>query len=348
MELFMEENRQSEREFLGEYDLDVRLFEAMGLKIKQIVPVRSVYRIVTDRGFFCLKKLRFPMEDMNFIFEAVEHLRKKGFENIFSIVRQSNGDNFISFKGEKYFLTQWIDGRECDFMNPIDLDAAIEVLANLHKASEGYLPEVCPKDRCFFGRWPENFGRRIDEMKSIKEQVLAKPEKSDIDKIYMDYVDMCIKDGEEALLLLLKTDYKGLSECAARLGGFIHHDFAHHNILHTFDGKTYVVDFDYCIMDIRMHDLGSLIIRNMKKTNWDVDKALEIIEGYDRRNPVSSGELKVLAPFFLFPQDFWMISRQYYIERKDWEEEDYVDKMNTKSEYTLLRRKFIEEYEKRV
>ena len=185
-------------------------------------------------------------------------------------------------------------------------------------------------------------------MKLLKEQVLAKQEKSDMDKTYLNYVDMCISDGEEALFMLDKTEYEGLSKDAASKGCFIHHDFAHHNILHTFDGRTYVIDFDYSIMDIRMHDLGSLIIRNMKKSNWDIDKALEILESYDRRNPVSSSELKVLAPFFLFPQDFWMISRQYYIERKNWDEEDYMDKMNTKSEYTLMRRKFIEEYEKKV
>lgn len=348
MELFMDENRQLEREFLGEYDLDARLFETMGLKVKQIIPVRSVYRIATDKGFFCLKKLRFPMEDMNFIFEAVEHLESKGFRNIFRIVRQQNGDSFAIFKGEKYFLTQWIDGRECDFLNPMDLEAAIEVLAGLHNAAEGYRPALCPPDRCYYGKWPENFTRRISEMKLIKEQVLAKPEKNDIDAIYLDYVDMCIKDGEEAVLLLDKTDYRSLSEDAAGKGGFIHHDFAHHNILHTFDGRTYVVDFDYSIMDIRVHDVGSLILRNVKKSNWDMDKAFCILESYDRKNPLSSGELKVLAPFFLFPQDFWMISRQYYIERKAWDEEDFVDKMNTKSEYTLMRRKFIEEYERRV
>jgi len=250
----MEENRQLERDFLGEYNLDARLFEAMGFKVKQIVPVRSVYRIVTDKGFFCLKKLRFPMEDMIFIFEAVEHLREKGFGNVFNIVKQKNGENFICFKDEKYFLTEWIDGRECDFLNPIDLDAAVDVLAHMHNAAEGYLPAVCPTGRCYYGKWPENFSRRIEEMKLIKEQVLAKPEKSDIDKIYLDYVDMCINDGKEALLLLNKTDYKGISEAAASKGSFIHHDFAHHNILHTFDGRTYVVDFDYSIMDIRMHD----------------------------------------------------------------------------------------------
>ncbi|HOH89352.1 MAG TPA: CotS family spore coat protein [Bacillota bacterium] len=348
MELFMEENRQSDREFLSGYNLDVKLFEAMGLKVKQIIPVRSVYRIVTDKGFYCLKRLRFPMEDMDFIFSALEHLKGKGFSNAYDIVKQENGDDFISFKGDKYFLTQWIDGRECDFMNPMDLDAAIEVLARLHNASEGFVPAVCPPDRCWYGKWPEYCADRIEEMKQMKAQVLEKPEKSEIDRIYLDYADMCINDGEEAMQILSKTDYKSLSEEAAVKKSFIHHDFAHHNIIHTFDGRIYVVDFDYCIMDIRMHDVGSLILRNMKKSNWDTDKAMDILESYDRRNPVSSTELKVLVPFFLFPQDFWMISRQYYIERKDWDEEDFADKMSTKSEYTLMRKKFIEEFEKRI
>lgn len=348
MELFMEENRQSEREFLGEYNLDVKLFEAMDFKVKQIIPVRSVHRIVTDKGFFCLKRLQFPVEDMDFIFKAINHLKEKGFNNVFNIVKQKNGDDFINFAGDKYFLTEWIDGRECDYQNPMDLDAAIEVLANLHNASEGYDPSVCPPDRRWYGKWPEYCTCRVEEMKQMKEQVQAKQEKNEVDKIYLDYVDMCINDGMQALQILNKTGYRGLSEEASKKGSFIHHDFAHHNIVHSFDGRIYVVDFDYCIMDIRMHDVGSLILRNMKKSNWDTDKALDILESYDRINPLSSEELKVLVPFFLFPQDFWMISRQYYIERKDWDEEDFVDKMSTKSEYTSMRRKFIEEYESRV
>ena len=348
MELFMEENRQLEREFLGEYNLDVKLFEAMGFKVKQIIPVRSVHRIVTDKGFFCLKRLKFPMEDMNFIFAVLKHLKEKGFNNAFNIVKQENGDDFINFRGDKYFLTEWIDGRECDFMNPMDLDAAIEVLARLHNASEGYTPAVCPPDRYWYGKWPEYCAYRIEEMRQMKEQVQAKPEKSEVDDIYLDYVDTCINDGIEALHILDKTGYRDLSEEASKKRSFIHHDFAHHNVVHSFDGKIHVVDFDYSIMDIRMHDVGSLILRNMKKTNWDTDKAMDILESYDRRNPISSEELKVLVPFFLFPQDFWMISRQYYVERKDWDEEDFVDKMSIKSEYAFMRRKFIEEFEKRV
>ncbi|MGE5632308.1 MAG: CotS family spore coat protein [Caulobacteraceae bacterium] len=344
----MEENRKWEREFLSEYNLDVNLFEMMGLKVKQIIPVRSVYRISTDKGFFCLKKLRFSMDEMNFILSAVEHLKENGFQSVFNIVKQNDGSRFLDFMGEKYFLTEWIDGRECDFLNPMDLETAIEVLAKLHNATEGFMPTVCPDCRNYLGKWPENFIKRIEEMRSIKEQVMLKQDKNEMDSIYMDYADMCIKDAEDALELLNGSGYPELVLEAESKKSFIHHDYAHHNILHTFDGRTYVVDFDYCILDVGVHDLGSLILRNMKKSNWDADKAMSIIEIYDRINPISQKELKTMAPFFLFPQDFWMISRQYYIEKKDWEEEEYVDKMNTKSEYTMMRRSFIKEYMRRI
>ena len=38
------------------------------------------------------------MEDMDFIFAAVDHLKNKGYENVFNIVKQENGDNYIPSK----------------------------------------------------------------------------------------------------------------------------------------------------------------------------------------------------------------------------------------------------------
>lgn len=348
MELFADENRQSDREFLGGYDLDARLFSAMGLRISQIVPARNAFRIATDKGFYCLKKLRFPVEDMEFVIAAVEHLEDRGFQNTFKVVRQKNGDNFLDFNGDKYYLTQWIDGRECNFSDPFDLDAAIGVMAEMHRAAEGYFPEGCPEDRHYCGKWPKSFGSRLQEMKLVKERIMEKPERNDIDSMYLDYVDMCIKNAEEALELLDKSEYKKLAENYASLGSLINHDLSQHNIIHTFDGRTYMGDIDYCILDLRIHDLGSLILKNLKRCDWNMDKALEILEGYDRRNPIDINELRVLVPFFLFPQDFRQASRQYEIERKPWDEEELADKMDAKSGYEQLRMKFIEEYQKRV
>lgn len=348
MDTFIYENRERDREYLAEYNLNLELFEIMGLEIKDIVPYRNVFRISTQKGMYSLKKVAYEKEEMAFILSAVNHLKENGFDNVMEYVLREDGSLYYEYDGEKYYLSKWIDGRELDYMNPLDLEAAASLLCKLHKASKGFYPKVIPEDRTILGKWPENFKARILEMKEMKFRALLKRSRDGFDKIFLDYVDMCISDGERALKMLLDSPYESLVHIAKEGKSFIHHDFAHHNLIQSFEGKLYVLDFDYCVFDIRIHDLGSLILRNMKKTSWDISRALYVIECYDKECSVSHDELKVLLPFFLFPQDFWQISRQYYIEKKDWGDRDYLDIMNTKSQYTISRRQFIEELEKRV
>lgn len=348
IDTFIMENKQKDREILSDYNLDLELFNLMGLDITDIVPIRNVFRISTQKGMFSLKRVIYENDEMNFIMSTVEHLRQNGFQNVMEYVGKDDGSLFYEYDGEKYYLTKWIDGRELDYLNPIDLQSAARLLSQMHEASKGFNPQNVPASRNLLGMWPRNFKERILEMKEMKFRALLRRGREDFDRIFLDFVDMSLEDGNTALKLLADSPYEVLVDKAKEEKGFIHHDYAHHNLIQSFDSKLYVLDFDYCAIDIRIHDLGSLIIRNMKKTGWDIDRALYIIECYDKESPVSSEELKVLVPFFLFPQDFWQISRQYYIERKDWGDRDYLDKMNTKSQYTISRRRFIEEFEKRA
>ncbi|SHI51664.1 CotS family spore coat protein [Lutispora thermophila] len=348
IDTFVTENKQKDREILSEYNLDLELFNMMGLEIIDIVPVRNIFRITTQKGMFSLKRVIYDEEEMNFIMSVIEHLKRNGFENVMDYMAKDDGSLFYEYDGEKYYLTRWVDGRELDYQNPIDLKSATHLLSKFHKASQGFDMSMVPDSRNLLGKWPQNFKDRILEMNEMKFRALLKKGRADFDRIYLEYVDMCLGDAHEALEILINSPYEELVSKAKEDNGFIHHDYAHHNLIQSFDGKLYVLDFDYCAVDIRIHDVGSLIIRNMKKTGWDIDKALYIIECYDRESPISNDELKVLIPFFLFPQDFWQISRQYYIEKKDWGDRDYLDKMNTKSQYTISRREFIEEFQKRI
>ncbi|NLM43771.1 MAG: CotS family spore coat protein [Clostridiales bacterium] len=348
IDTFIMENKQKDREILSDYNLDLELFQMMGLEILDIVPFRNVFRITTQKGMFSLKRVIYSKEEMDFIMFATEHLKNNGFQNMLEYETKDDGSLFYEYDGEKYYLTKWIDGRELDYLNPIDLKSATLLLSEFHKASQGFHPPVIPDSRNLLGKWPESFKERIYEMNEMKFRALLKRGRTQFDKIYLEFVDMCLEDARRALKLLLDSPYEELVNKAKEKKGFIHHDYAHHNLMQSFDGKLYILDFDYCAVDIKIHDLGSLIIRNMKKTTWDIDKALNIIEIYDKETPISNDELRVLVPFFLFPQDFWQISRQYYIERKDWGDRDYLDKMNTKSQYTISRRQFIEEFEKRI
>lgn len=48
---------------------------------------------------------------------------------------------------------------------------------------------------------------------------------------------------------------------------FCHHDYANHNILIDSENQIYIIDFDYCMLDTKLHDLASILIRVMKMAN---------------------------------------------------------------------------------
>lgn len=53
----MNKLKYSEKNYLCEYDLSLRFFEDLGVKVNDIVPLRKVFVIYTEEGNKILKKL---------------------------------------------------------------------------------------------------------------------------------------------------------------------------------------------------------------------------------------------------------------------------------------------------
>ncbi|MFZ5351220.1 MAG: CotS family spore coat protein [Bacillota bacterium] len=348
LDLYAHGDRLWEKDFLASYRLDVRLFEALGLEIRQIVPGRTSYRITTDKGMFCLKKLRFKLEEMNFVIQAAEHLKNNGFDCVFDIIWQDDGSFLYEFNHDKYYLTQWIDGKENDFLNPMDLYMAVDTLVQFHNCSCGFVPDNLPENRDYLGKWIESFKLKLFEIMDIKQTILGRCTESSFKREYIRNVESIISEAEEAVSLIDVDVYQQAVDAARRQKSFIHHDFGHNNIIHTFDGRTYLQDLDFCVLDLRIHDLGSFILRCMKKSNWDVDKAFHIIDCYNDKKPLSRDELKLLVPFLLFPQDFWQLTKQYCKDLTKCDSSEYMEKVSRKIEYASLRKRFIDEFARKL
>ena len=347
-EMFITDNRHWEKELLAGYSLDAQMFRSMGLSIKQIIPVRSMFQIETDKGMFYLKKLRFPEEEMKFIQEACNHISVKGEISIHKIIPQNGDDMFLSWKGDRYYLTEVKDGRETDYENPSDLKSAAELLAEFHKASMGFKPETVPEGRQYLGRWHRNFKEMVSQLQGIKERLIAKHQKDKLDMIFLSCADCYLKEAMESVMLLAASEYVQLIEQKRRAGTLIHNDFMHHNIIHGFDGRLHLTDLDSCAVDLAIHDLGAVIMRVVRRTNWSTEKAMNILESYDGRLSLTKGERDLLLPYFLFPSDFWNIAKQHYIENKELEEQDFINKLDYKSDYAVNRRNFIKFLEREL
>jgi CotS family spore coat protein len=135
-----------------------------------------------------------------------------------------------------------------------------------------------------------------------------------------------LRAGEEALDLLRRSEYQSLAVCAARDRSFCQHDPAGHNFIAGPDGLR-ILDFDYLICDTPLHDLGSLVGRGLKARGWEPRVARVVIDSYAGGQPLPEGWQGVLLAFLRWPQAFWRVVHQYYVEELTWTEERFLNRL---------------------
>ncbi len=308
-------------------NLENILFEKYGIISKSIEKIKNIYKIFDGDKFFILKTVGETQDRFLFILEAFKHLNKSGFNNIPKLIKSKDGNEYISFDGKNAYLTKFLNGRLCNYFNPIDLKMATENLSNIHLKSRGFNSEydfVSNINNWF--KWIPNFLNKVEQLKRFKELALKKDNKSEFEKIYLENVDKAINIGKKSCDNLIASEYINIMKEHVNFREFCHHDYANHNILIN-DEKVYTIDFDYCILDTHLHDLSSLILRSMKYGYWDVSKAYEIIKIYSRVIKINYNELVVMCNFMAFPQQFWQVGLQYFYEKQAWKEEVFIKRL---------------------
>ncbi len=315
-----------------------------GLAVRGSREVRGVLRIETNAGPHCLKRCRLTEEELWFSQAAMEHLRRCGYEGVIPHEWTVAGLPFARHGPHLYTLTRWMDSRELDFDDPRDLNLAVRTLAEFHQAARGFVPPPYPQ-RVLWGAWPARFSSRADQLLEWKEAASSREHRSAFDEVYLQEVYYYHQQGLQALELLGRSPYHSLAQAAKDAGTLCHHDISPYNFLLGADNRVYLVDFDYCICDLHLHDLGSLILRTLKRSHWDYGEACAVAEAYDRILPLSDGALQVLEALFRWPQDFWQVGLQYYVEHQPWTLDRFLNSLAEKIKGPLLRERFLARYQ---
>jgi len=318
--------------------------EKYGFKIIDKEKVRKVYKLYTDKGLKCFKRAHARKSYFLFVFSAVDHLIHNGFNAPIAYERTLDNDICIEDGEYIYYVLPWIECRQCKFKKNEDLIKAIKLSAEFHKAASGLKIPDGSQPRIYYGKWPENFEKRLDEIKLFKSIIETKKIKDEFDEVFYPLIDFHLNQGYEAIDLLKNSSYQSISEKAEERSEFCHHDMAEHNFLITPMGEMRIIDFDYCIMDTRLHDVASLVIRNMKHGIWDISKAYFILNEYSKHYPINDEELKVIKYFTVFPQDFWQVGLQYYVEKQPWTMENFMSRLNRVKNDYKKREAFLKEY----
>lgn len=335
--------KYSEKRYLARYDLCVDLFNEFNLAVYDVVPLRSVYMVSTDKGQKILKRVEYTEEELKFIYNLSQYIKNK-FSRVMDFVKNKNGEIYTIWNGNMYCIMDMVAGTECDFSSPVDLNIAAQGLGELHLASEGFKTNL--SNRYNTGKLIDRFKRRIQEMNFFNNIASAHENKSEFDEIFVENVEYYINEIEKSVNMLEKSYYYKLCGEEDKIV-VCHHDLAHHNILIN-DANAYFIDFDYAIIDLKVHDLCNFINKVIKNFAFDIEKAGEVIKNYRMKNVLNNREMEVLNAMLTFPDDFYNISKAYYTKCKDWDESTFLERLKKKNGYKEDRQEFLNEFKKLV
>ncbi|MEF9952056.1 MAG: CotS family spore coat protein [Clostridium sp.] len=329
------EYRYRDKAYLSNYNLDTSLFDKFDFLVEDIIPIRSVYMLKTDKGMKILKKIMYDIDELKFIYESLSYIRKN-YDNIVNFKLANDGNPYVQDETGIYVVLDIIDGRECVFENPVDLKYTARHLAKLHIAGENI--DSFHEKRYKSGRLLDKYNAALDNLKKFKEIASMHVNKKDFDKLYLSYADYyiaCIYNSIEAI------EGSKYSKYSRNKYVLCHHDLAHHNIIINNDNDVHFLDFDYSLIDLPMHDLSNIIVKAVKQNRWDIDISKTILNHYREEKPMNEDEMNILYGYLAFPKDFYDIATSYYFRNRDWEEDEFLEKLKRKSEYKDDRERFL-------
>ena len=318
--------------------------EYYSLNVDNIEKVKNSYKIITKDEGYCLKVIKYQFSHFYFILCAMKHLQGNGFNNIPEFIMNKDKKEYGSIDGKYAYLTKWIPSRVSNYDNPIELAMVSSELAKLHQCSKGFNLEKNMKPRIGWFSWGNVFETRKNEIIDFKNRINQKAYKSDFDLLYLENIEREIKRAEKSIIGLQKNNYVKIMEREVFKRSFCHHDYAHHNILIDDNKNINIIDFDYCILDSHLHDLCSLLIRNMKNKKWEKEKCDLILDAYSENMEVKQDEMPIIREFIRFPQTFWQIGLQVYWEQQPWGEDFFLNKLEKYLEDCMEREEFINSY----
>ncbi|NFH70389.1 CotS family spore coat protein [Clostridium botulinum] len=318
------------------------------IKIETIKANKGVYYLKTNKGERCLKRINYGPQKLLFVYGAKEHLIKNGFSNLDRYYLNINDEPYALVNEDLYTLSEWLEGRECDFRNIDEVKIAAKTLAGMHEASKGYDPPENSKLKSDLGRWPHLMEKRTKSLDKMKDIIRKKNIKNDFDMIYLKSMEFYRDLGKQALQTLKESNYYELCMVAEQEKTFCHHDFTYHNIIIDNNEKPHIIDFDYCKREVRTFDISNFMIKVLKRVDWNIDFAKAIIESYNSVCKLRDDEYKVLYAYLQFPQRYWRLANRYYYNEVNWGQNTFTNKLSSiideKDKFLSFLNEFKKEY----
>lgn len=301
------------------YDSEISL-----VKFKDTDKQRAVYKINHNNTLYCLKKVYFELDELLFVYSALEWLYKSGFI-VPSLISSIYGEKYIKINNNYFILMPWLSGEKCNFDNENHIKLSAMSLGKMHFLSKNFNPILDTKKRI------QSFNHYISTLKHFEELLIiyavSNRSNDEFSKVYLENFTTHLKLAEISLKLssMIKEDELTVSLC--------HGDYVNKNIL-IHQGNVAVIDFDKCKLGFIASDIGYFLRRCLKRDNtcWNYNIYEIFLKNYTSMYKLNQSDMYYILSYLAFPQKFWKISRDYYFgKNKNTESFNIIKKVNKKS-----------------
>ena len=315
--------------------------EITQVKFKDTDKQRAVYKVTSSDQCFCLKKIYFSVEDLLFVYSAMEWLHRNEIK-VPRILPTKDRGRFVNYKDMLFILTPWIDGEKCSYDNIQHVLAASVNLSKLHSCTKNFNPIAGSSHRTGFEDLSLSLQKHFQQLLVCSNLAFKNEDK--FSKLFLQYFDTNILLAQIAVNIGATIDNNKLNKCLCHL------DYVNKNIIFDENNKLWVIDFDKCKMDYCMHDVSYFLRRLLKRDNtkWDIQIANSSLEAYEEIKPINLDEYKFLIAYLAFPQKYWKISKDYYNNINKCNKNSFITLLNKATEKSEYHLKFIDELKRYV
>lgn len=248
------------------------------------------------------------------------------------LIKPDSGGYYLWHKGNRYLVTEKLSGLVADYHSVTDFKAAVIAMSSFHRLGRKLI-QSNPNQWAMLQFNPQlKWGQCLREMETCREIAIRFQD----DSFSRQYLQMwhCFYEMAFQVLQTLPTirDVTKKTIC--------YHDWAFHNVIIE-SGQAHLIDFDDMIVEHSIHDRVNLISRYLRLHHWSIAALLKSLWNFDRFYHWQKGELKLLRLYLGFPYEYWILGRQYYIEKQPWSRRYYQEQWQRKISYHNERLKVL-------
>jgi CotS family spore coat protein len=321
-----------------------RVLHYYGIEVISASRYRSVYKVLSNLGYLCVKKNIHGRSKVINGHRLAEAFKENNFHNTVKYYETLKGDCYVKYGKYIIYVTDWVEGEECNLDDIAAAEKCCELLAQFH-CTANIIDKHEFNIKNSLKNLPKMFYESLLDLERFKETIKNKLMQNQFDYIYYDHIDNFYTRGVTALSILNSCNYYNLSKNTSMYKSICHGSFYSKSIIKSEEGY-FIIDLNSITIDLQIIDLGKLIRRLMPKKEyaWDFNKALSLLNHYSIHKPIEIAELEIILALLIFPYKFWRLGYKRYKKHKGYNEVKYLKNLLKLLTYSEQEQQFINDF----